>query len=613
MLQHGSMPDSVSTAAERSRINKRLAYYKWADGKLLRYMPDGAVKQVPAPDDRLPLVKQMHERCGHFGARRTAALVLSAYWWHGLQADVAHMVSACKECSRVKATFNAADPAELQPLPIKGLGYRWGVDLAGPFPETARGNRYIMVCVEHFSKMVEAIPIPDKTPDCTAYAFLHNVLARYGACAECVHDNGTEWSGGAFQQLLQEALIDARHTSANHPQANGMTERCVKTIKTALKAMCLGKQSTKDWDLELPWLLLGYRCSPQNSTGFSPYELLYAQQPVIPPAIVSRMSEPINFDCPKLAAADLARRRELVQRMCPEALQNLQIAQHRDELRYAHTRSGSYLPKKYKFEVGDFVYTHQPNTANTLQPKAKAYIYRVTEVRPSGRLILQGKCGTVTDRHVSQCAPCHLPNISPSIDPSLLDKPVDTPCEVCFSPESQQANKILLCDYCDAGYHMLCLPQPLAAVPAGNWLCPRCVQAGVTAAEVQSAVAERQQKAQAIGSAPNLYPNKQMRQRDAAAKELHGRLILQNFVNRSTGLLRPFWGRVHFMGEQCRPQYFNVHFEDGDVYQYTTTEVKKHLQPVGTRLPAGVTLPNDDGFEAGILDSTSRPRGRRRQ
>lgn len=45
-----------------------------------------------------------------------------------------------------------------------------------------------------------------------------------------------------------------------------------------------------------------------------------------------------------------------------------------------------------------------------------------------------------------------------------------------------------------------------------------------------------------------------------------------------------------------RPRYFDVHFDDGDVYQYTTTEVKKHLHPADTRLPAGVTLPNDAAF-----------------
>jgi hypothetical protein len=106
MLQHGSMPDGI-TAAERSRITKRLAYYKWADGKLFRHMPDGAVKQVPAPDDRLPLVKQMHERCGHFGVRRTAALVMSSYWWHGLQADVAHLRAGAAHMPR-----GAPEPAD---------------------------------------------------------------------------------------------------------------------------------------------------------------------------------------------------------------------------------------------------------------------------------------------------------------------------------------------------------------------------------------------------------------------------------------------------------------------------------------------------------------------
>ena len=193
---------------------------------------------MPPPEERAAIIQQLHNRCGHFGVRRTAALVLNSFWWHGLQADVAHLVSGCKECSRIRATFGNAEPADLQPLPIKGLGYRWGVDLAGPLPKTPRGHQYVMICVEHFSKHIEAIPIADKTPECTSYAFTHNVLARFGACAELVHDNGSEWEG-AFKRMMQEALIDSRPTSANHPQANGMSEKCVQTVKRALKKMCL--------------------------------------------------------------------------------------------------------------------------------------------------------------------------------------------------------------------------------------------------------------------------------------------------------------------------------------------------------------------------------------
>jgi hypothetical protein len=133
------------------------------------------------------------------------------------------------------------------------------------------------------------------------------------------------------------------------------------------------------------------------------------------------------------------------------------------------------------------VYTAYANKHSVLQPRAKPAILRVTEVRPSGRLILQGRCGRTTDRHMSQCAPCHLPGIDATIDPKLADKPVEIVCESCNSPTSTQEDAILLCDYCDAGWHMKCLDPKLTAVPDGDWLCRRCVSDGITAAQLQSA------------------------------------------------------------------------------------------------------------------------------
>jgi hypothetical protein len=49
-LQEGSFPSDVS-AAEKSRVNKRLQYYTWRDGKLLRVMPDSSTRVVPPPAD----------------------------------------------------------------------------------------------------------------------------------------------------------------------------------------------------------------------------------------------------------------------------------------------------------------------------------------------------------------------------------------------------------------------------------------------------------------------------------------------------------------------------------------------------------------------------------
>jgi hypothetical protein len=182
-----------------------------------------------------------------------------------------------------------------------------------------------MVAVEAFSKHLEAVPIPDKQPATVAYAFLTHVLSKFAAPGQVVTDNGAEFQG-AFAQLLADSLIDHCHTSVAHPRANGLAERAVQTVKTALRALCQQREKLADWDTDVAWLALGYRCSKHRGSGFSPYELLFARPPVMPPAISSRMAEPINYDNAEQAAADLQQRRQLVQRLMPEALSNLSIA-----------------------------------------------------------------------------------------------------------------------------------------------------------------------------------------------------------------------------------------------------------------------------------------------
>ena len=46
------------------------------------------------------------------------------------------------------------------------------------------------------------------------------------------------------------------------------------------------------------------------------------------------------------------------------------------------------------------------------------------------------------------------------------------PCSECGS--GGDGANMLLCDNCDAGWHLYCLPSPLARVPDGDWTCPAC-------------------------------------------------------------------------------------------------------------------------------------------
>ena len=205
------------------------------------------------------------------------------------------VVASCELCDRVTASFNTESPV-LTPLPIEGLFYRWGVDLCGPFPTSSRGNRYVAVMIEHFSKTVVLEPLVSKEAKHTCYAFEHGVLSRYGACAELVTDQGTEFQG-EFQACMARNFIDHRTTSPNHPQADGLAERCVQTLKRSIRRYVEEQQETNTWDQHLPYFQLGYNCSKQQSTGCSPYELLYARKPHFPcPELNKRLAPPINFD-----------------------------------------------------------------------------------------------------------------------------------------------------------------------------------------------------------------------------------------------------------------------------------------------------------------------------
>lgn len=180
----------------------------------------------------------------------------------------------------------------------------------------------------------------------------------------------------------------------------------------------------------------------------------------------------VNLDDPDVWAATLTHRAKFLEQAMPLALGNLKIAQQRDTERYRKIRGGGYRPSVRRFEDGDYVYL-QKRTPTTLDTKAGRTILRVVKVLPSGVLELQGKCGKRIKDFMRNCAPCHLP-IDGTMDLDLANITASQKCQHCGSPN--QPAKFLLCDRCQKGWHIFCLPQPLDTIPQGKWYCPGCMQ-----------------------------------------------------------------------------------------------------------------------------------------
>ncbi|GAX86284.1 hypothetical protein CEUSTIGMA_g13696.t1 [Chlamydomonas eustigma] len=115
-----------------------------------------------------------------------------------------------------------------------------------------RASSYVMTGKLLYRKMPdEVFPLKDKSSAEIAYHFLHGVIARYGAPAEVLIDGGGEFQA-EFDYLLLKCLIDHRVTSPHRPEANGASERFVKTVKIGIARYVESTGSTFEWDLFLP-------------------------------------------------------------------------------------------------------------------------------------------------------------------------------------------------------------------------------------------------------------------------------------------------------------------------------------------------------------------------
>jgi hypothetical protein len=606
LLQHGSMPEEASQA-ERDRLAKRAKRYSWSGDKLLQKCADGELRVVPKPGDRLELVASVHKQCGHLGVRRTIDLLSRSYQWRGMYRDVQHVVRRCEPCERARVSFAGVNPT-LTPLPVKGMFYRWHVDLCGPFAESTEGYTYVMVAVEAYSKVLELAPLKNKSADSTAAAFLDMVLCRYGACAEVCSDRGAEWDA-AFSDALVDCMVVHRPTAAQHPQANGAAERSIQSVKRSIRKCAESEGSAKDWPKHLPWIRLGYNCSRQESTRLAPYTLLYGVGPTIPPAVKEQLEQPVDFDDAEAAATELVSRQALMRKNLVMAGENLAIAQERDTLRYAQVRDGQYLPRVRVFQEGDYVYL-KPATRVCEHMKGSGLVLdveprklRVVKAKQDGTVELIGRDGGRMTVNASNLTLCHLPDIDGTIDLSMAYVEDDLACEGCHSPYHEA--DMLVCDNCLEGWHIWCLTPPLDKVPPEEepWLCDKCKAAGVTEADIQdrqlaSALnQEEEERQRAFKRAYN--PSAVQKRRDSRNAAMQGRLVRKVLADGEQ-----LWGKVHYRGNADGRRPYLVVYQDGSEEVCGNHAVAKRpgwLMPEGVALPSGVMIPEPSSAALGAV------------
>ena len=252
------------------------------EGRLWRRRSPPAVgSQLVIPVlKRREFIREFHDSlfAGHMGVTRTVYRLLDRVYWPGLRGDVQTYIKSCTVCIARKSPC----PRKI-PMGHVEVGHRWdrvAMDLLDMSVTTARGNRYVLVIVDCFTRWTEAFPLPDKTAQSVADAFFNNVVCRFGMPIVIHSDQGREFENKILHELC---LIGGSHktrTSPYHPESDGMVERFNRTLLMML-AMVAGK-NRDDWDDLLPAVMMAYRSSVHESTGYSPYRLMFGEECTLP-------------------------------------------------------------------------------------------------------------------------------------------------------------------------------------------------------------------------------------------------------------------------------------------------------------------------------------------
>ena len=221
------------------------------------------------------------------------------------------------------------------------------LDILGPLPESNRGNKYILIIQNYFSKWTEAYAIPNQEATTVERLLVEELVACFSIPREIHSDQGRNFESKVLQEMCKSLGMDKTRTMSLHPQSDGMIEGTIEGMLSKFVA-----ENQQDWDSHLPILMMAYRSTVHKTTSFTPCELMFGWQ----------INFPIDIQLgqPKQGSGD-QNKTKYVQHL-QARLDQVHVFAH------GNTKLGSEKHKQYYnhkgqnpgFERGDPVWPHNP-------------------------------------------------------------------------------------------------------------------------------------------------------------------------------------------------------------------------------------------------------------
>ena len=228
---------------------------------------------VPQPV-RKKVMTWGHQGHMHQGQKETLRTIRDVAFWPSLRHDVHRLVSQCRLCAKVKRGYAKAPAGALRPRTPKEPWEMVSVDWVGELPMTKNRNRYFLIVQDLFSRWVEIIPTPTRSTE-RAIKILDCLFARTSFPAEIISDYDTIFRSQKWQDACTRWGAVAT-TSPPYKQRANRCERAVQDAKVCLRFQLFDKSHAR-WDEDIPAILLQLRNRVNETTGYSPAQIIYGR------------------------------------------------------------------------------------------------------------------------------------------------------------------------------------------------------------------------------------------------------------------------------------------------------------------------------------------------
>ncbi|XP_029104416.1 uncharacterized protein LOC114909432 [Scleropages formosus] len=235
-------------------------------------------QQLLLPQEfRETVLQSLHDQSGHLGFEKTYGLLRERFYWPRMKTQVERYCKSCLRCIQRKTLPKRT--AELSHLRSDGPMDLVCMDFLTIEPDSS--NLFnVLVITDHYTRYAQAFATRDQKAETVAKVLWEKYFIHYGLPKRVHSDQGRDFESRLIHELLGMLGIKKSRTTPYHPQGDPQPERFNRTLLDMLGT--LDAPDKRKWGKHIGYLVHAYNCTLNESTGYSPYFLMFGREARLP-------------------------------------------------------------------------------------------------------------------------------------------------------------------------------------------------------------------------------------------------------------------------------------------------------------------------------------------